>query len=135
VGGAAKAQQGCFQQEPGTRSAACAAHAVCIPHFLESDQPSPATCPARLQVCDQAPETIYGSIVADKVNSDTDLAQAVGQIVYTAQAIMENAADKVGAGGGRLGGCTNGEGAAPPLGCVSQATAVVTGHACWPSKP
>lgn len=47
-------------------------------------------------MCDQAPETIYGSIVADKVNSDTDLAQAVGQIVYTAQAIMENAADKVG---------------------------------------
>lgn len=56
----------------------------------------PARLPARPQVCDQAPETIYGSIVADKVNSDTDLAQAVGQIVYTAQAIMEYAADKVG---------------------------------------
>ena len=52
-------------------------------------------------MCDQAPETVYGSIVADKVNSDTDLAQAVGQIVYTAQAIMENAADKV---GGHKGG-------------------------------
>ena len=39
---------------------------------------------------------MYGTIVADKVNSNTDLAQAVGQIVYTAQAIMENAADKVG---------------------------------------
>lgn len=63
------------------------------PSKLHRSLPSP---PTRLQVCDQAPETIYGSIVADKVNSDTDLAQAVGQIVYTAQAIMENAADKVG---------------------------------------
>lgn len=38
----------------------------------------PATPPIPLlaeQVCDQAPETVYGSIVADKVNSDTDLAQ------------------------------------------------------------
>ena len=51
-------------------------------------------------MCDQAPSTIYGSILRSKVNADSDLAQAVGQIVYSAQAIIQNAADKVGGGEG-----------------------------------
>lgn len=55
--------------------------------------------PARhlcVQVCNQAPESVYGTIIQNKINSDLDAAQAVGRIVYTAQAIVENAAEKVG---------------------------------------
>lgn len=74
-----------------------------LPHPLTTLALSPF--PA-LQVCDQAPDTVYGTIIQDKINSDLDMAQAVGRIVYTAQAIVENAADKVGQqrSGGRLGG-------------------------------
>lgn len=41
---------------------------------------------------------MYGSIIQDKINHDLDLAQAVGRIVYTTQAIVEKAADQVGGG-------------------------------------
>ncbi|PSC74218.1 chitin [Micractinium conductrix] len=51
------------------------------------------------QVCNQAPESVYGTIIQNKINSDLDAAQAVGRIVYTAQAIVENAAEKYPFGG------------------------------------
>lgn len=40
-------------------------------------------------MCSEAPSAQYGNIVADKVNQDAELAQAVGQIVYSAQAMVE----------------------------------------------
>lgn len=43
---------------------------------------------------------MYGTIIQDKINHDLDLAQAVGRIVYTTQAIVEKAADQAGGGGG-----------------------------------
>ncbi|KAL4424314.1 hypothetical protein ABPG75_001615 [Micractinium tetrahymenae] len=51
------------------------------------------------EVCDQAPDTVYGTIIQDKINHDLDLAQAVGRIVYTTQAIVEKAADQYPFGG------------------------------------
>jgi hypothetical protein len=61
--------------------------------------PTPALRPAfpsAPQVCDEAPAAQYGNIVQDKVNTDSDMAQAIGQIVYSAQAIVEKAGGKVG---------------------------------------
>lgn len=88
-------------RRPAPTHPGCLLQPACAPTLLLPPNPTASTSHTHetanpLQVCDQAPETIYGTIVADKVNSDTDLAQAVGQIVYTAQAIMENAANQVG---------------------------------------
>jgi hypothetical protein len=47
------------------------------------------------QVCSEAPSAEYGNIVQGKVNQDNDMAQAVGQIVYSAQAIVEKAGGQV----------------------------------------
>lgn len=52
-------------------------------------------------MCNQAPDTVYGTIIQDKINHDLDLAQAVGRIVYSTQAIVEKAADQVCLGRGR----------------------------------
>ncbi|KAI3424139.1 hypothetical protein D9Q98_009499 [Chlorella vulgaris] len=51
------------------------------------------------QVCSEAPSAEYGNIVQGKVNQDNDMAQAVGQIVYSAQAIVEKAGGQYPFGG------------------------------------
>ena len=48
-----------------------------------------------LQVCTEAPSAVYGTIIKGKVNSNTAFAQAVGEIVYSAMAIVDSAASKV----------------------------------------
>lgn len=46
------------------------------------------------QVCNQVPSQVYGNIIAGKMGNNNDKA-AVGEIVYAAQAIVQNAANKV----------------------------------------
>ncbi len=73
----------------------------CFPALpVPAPGPDLCSCLPAPQVCNQAPDTVYGTIIQDKINHDLDLAQAVGRIVYTTQAIVEKAADQVGGGGG-----------------------------------
>lgn len=51
------------------------------------------------EVCTEVPSAYYGNIIKGKLNSNSDNAQAVGEIVYTAQAIMQSAAEKYPFGG------------------------------------
>lgn len=48
--------------------------------------------------CTESPATVYGNIIKDKIK-DGDASQAVGHIVYTAQSILEKAANQYPFGG------------------------------------
>ena len=58
-------------------------------------------CNLSWQSCSQVPSQVYGSIIQGKMSNSDDKA-AIGEIVYAAQAIVDNAAQKVG-GRGRHG--------------------------------
>lgn len=81
--------QGCYSHACGWHL-----HSSKLPGRLL--QPPSTTHPLRAppQTCTEEPGAVYGSILQEKM-SDSENSQAVGHIVYTAQAILQKAANQV----------------------------------------